>query len=182
MAVQWGRFQIIHRNRDAPKQMNSWIIVRATNDGHGVYQLIVNMKLSTRILLGFSIVLILSIIDTTSNYLLSLKVESNIEFLNRSQEIIRNSSTIHKSIIDMQSSFRGYLLTQDTRFLDGYNSGFTELPKLFAEQKGLVKESRRPAPYTRYYRILAQRVAHLHRGAHRFEKKYEHFRKCKSSL
>jgi len=66
------------------------------------------MKLSTQILLAFTIVLIFSLTNTASNYLLSLKVEQNVEFLNKSQEIMRNSTKLHKTIIEMQSSFRGY--------------------------------------------------------------------------
>ena len=96
------------------------------------------MKLSTQILLAFSIVLILSIIDTTSNYLLSLKVKQNTEFLSKSQEIIRNSARLHKSIIEMQSSFRGFLLTKDTNFLDNYEVGLHEIPTLMKEQRELV--------------------------------------------
>jgi len=99
------------------------------------------MKLSTRILLGFSIVLVLSIIDTASNYLLSVKVDRNTEFLSKSQDIIRNSARLHKSIIDMQSSFRGYLLTQDTVFLEGYNKGLNEIPGLLSEQQSLVQQN-----------------------------------------
>ena len=102
-----------------------------------------NMKLSTKILLGFSIVLALSIIDSGSNYLLSIKVERNSSFLNRSQEIIRNSARLHKGFLDMQSSFRGYLLTQDSSFLDGYNAGFLELPELFSQQRELIKSDLR---------------------------------------
>ena len=97
------------------------------------------MKLSTRILLGFSIVLVLSVIDTASNYLLSIKVARNSEFLNRSQEIIRNSARLHKSIIDMESSFRGYLLTKDSVFLDSYNDGLNTVPNLLVEQDSLMK-------------------------------------------
>ncbi len=99
------------------------------------------MKLSTRILLGFSVVLILSIIDTAANYLLSIKVERNTEFLNRSQEIMRNSASLHKSIIDMQNSFRGYLLTQDTGFLEAYNRGLTDIPRLIREQRALAENN-----------------------------------------
>ena len=91
--------------------------------------------------MGFSIVLLLSIIDSVSNYLLSVKVERNIEFLNRSQEIIRNSATLHRKFLDMQSSFRGYLLTQDTGFLDGYNAGLREMPTLFIQQKNLIESN-----------------------------------------
>ena len=93
------------------------------------------MKLSIQILIAFSLVLILSIIDTASNYMLSLKVENNTEFLNKSQEIIRNSDKLHQSIIEMQSSVRGFLLTEDTAFLDGYTNGLKIIPALFAEQK-----------------------------------------------
>ena len=99
------------------------------------------MKLSTQMLLAFAIILLLSTIDSTSNYLLSLKVEKNSEFLNTSQEIIRNSGKLHQSIIEMQSSFRGYLLTGDSSFLDGYNEGINNMPALLVEQRNLINEN-----------------------------------------
>lgn len=76
--------------------------------------------------------------DTGSNYLLSLKVEKNSDFLNRSHEVIRRSSDLHKTMIDMQSSFRGYLLTDDDSFLDAYNKGLAVIPKQFPELKKLI--------------------------------------------
>jgi signal transduction histidine kinase len=99
------------------------------------------MKLSTQILLAFAIVLILSVIDTLSNYILSVKVEQNTEFLNKSQDIIRNSGKLHKAIIEMQSSFRGFLLTEDTNFLADYDNGLLSVPELLHEQKILVKNN-----------------------------------------
>jgi len=96
------------------------------------------MKLSIQFLLAFSLVLLLSILDTGSNYLLALKVERNTLFLNKSQEIIRHSTALHKSMIDMQSSFRGYLLTHDDQFLEGYQKGVQTLPQLFDELKNLL--------------------------------------------
>jgi signal transduction histidine kinase len=97
------------------------------------------MKLSTQILLAFAFVLILSIIDTLSNYVLSLKVEQNTEFINKSQETIRISGRLNKEIIYMQSSFRGYLLTSDSSFIDDYNTGLNEIPSLFNELNDLIK-------------------------------------------
>src|SRR5689334_9305343 len=99
------------------------------------------MKLSTQILLAFAIVLFLSIIDTLSNYILSLKVDENTTFLNKSQEIIRNSGKLHKEIIGLQSSFRGFLLTEDTIFLEDYSQGQKLIPTLFREQHELVKNN-----------------------------------------
>jgi signal transduction histidine kinase len=96
------------------------------------------MKLSTQIMLAFLLVLLLSMFDTGSNYLLSLKVERNSDFLNRSHEIIRNSASLHKKMIDMQSSFRGYLLTDDDSFLVAYRNGLISVPKQFPELKKLL--------------------------------------------
>lgn len=96
------------------------------------------MRLSTRILLGFLLVLVLSIIDTASNYVLSLKVEQNSKFLSKSQEIIRNSDNLNRTMITMQSSFRGYLLTGDSSFLEGYNHGLNTTPFLVVTQRKLV--------------------------------------------
>jgi len=96
------------------------------------------MKLSIQFLLAFLLVLLLSTFDTGSNYLLSLKVERNSDFLNKSQEIIRHSTSLHKSIIDMQSSFRGYLLTNDEQFLDGYQAGIQTVPELLEDLKKLI--------------------------------------------
>ena len=100
------------------------------------------MKLSVRILLAFAIILLLSVIDSASNYLLSIKVKNNTEFLQKSQEIIRNSGILHKAVIEMQSSLRGYLLTLDTNFLDGYKKGLEDLPGFIAEQRNLIKSNK----------------------------------------
>ena len=92
--------------------------------------------------MAFSIVLLLSITESYTNYLLSVKVEQNTEFLNKSETIIRNSARLHKAIIEMQSAFRGFLLTTDTNFLDKYDEGLKTVPSLLAEQKELVKENK----------------------------------------
>ena len=97
------------------------------------------MKLSSQILLAFLIVILLSVVDSYTNYLLSVKVKENTEFLTKSEAIIRNSGRLHKVIIEMQSAFRGFLLTADTNFLDNYDMGISSVPALFTEQKQLVK-------------------------------------------
>jgi signal transduction histidine kinase len=100
------------------------------------------MKLSNQILLAFTIILILSIIDTASNFILSVKVEENIEFLSKSQEIIRNSGQLQKTVIEMQSSLGGYLLTQDTSFLEGFKKGLNAFPVFYSNQKKNIKKNK----------------------------------------
>jgi signal transduction histidine kinase len=99
------------------------------------------MKLASQIFLGFSVVIGISVIDSYVNYNLSEKVNRNTDFLAKSEAIIRNSSRLHKGIIEMQSAFRGYLLTSDEAFLDSYYQGNRELPKLFKEQSALIASS-----------------------------------------
>nr|WP_315248206.1 ATP-binding protein [uncultured Flavobacterium sp.] len=93
------------------------------------------MKLSNQILLAFTLIILLSVADSYTNYLLSKKVQLNSRFLARSEEIIRNSNKTHKAIIEMQSAFRGYLLTDDKAFLNSYFKGLKNVPELLKEQQ-----------------------------------------------
>ncbi|TPG36212.1 ATP-binding protein [Flavobacterium pectinovorum] len=93
------------------------------------------MKLSTQILLAFTLIILLSVADSYTNYMLSKKVQRNSEFLAKSEEIIRNSNKTHKTIIEMQSAFRGYLLTDDRTFLHSYFQGIKIVPILIKEQE-----------------------------------------------
>jgi signal transduction histidine kinase len=99
------------------------------------------MKLSAQIILAFSVIIILSAADSYTNYLLSKKVEQNSDFLSKSEDVIRNSNKIHREIINMQSSFRGYLLTEDTTFLEPYYSGIKKVPYYLSKQKSLISDN-----------------------------------------
>ncbi len=99
------------------------------------------MKISTQIFLGFAIVIALSLIDSYLHYTLSEKVNKNSAFLANSETVIRNSSRIHKGIIDMQSAFRGFLLTGEESFLDNYYTGLQRVPELLKEERLLIRDS-----------------------------------------
>ena len=99
------------------------------------------MKLATQILLAFSIIILISVLDAYINYRLSLKVQKSTDFVSTSEAIIRNSTSLHKNIIEMQSGFRGFLLTSDTTFLVPFNTGIGIVKQLFLEQRELIKGS-----------------------------------------
>ncbi len=99
------------------------------------------MTLSARIFIGFAIVIGLSLLNSYSNYILSQKVNKNSSFLANSETIIRNSSKLNENIITMQSAHRGYLLTNDTTFLQPFYRGLESVPKLFKDQNVLIKGS-----------------------------------------
>lgn len=99
------------------------------------------MRLSSKIIIGFSLIIFFSLISFWVNLRLSDEVNRNTEFLTNSEAIIRNSAKIHKSIIEMQSSHRGYLLTDNEVFLQPFYAGLNELPLLFEEEDKLIQGS-----------------------------------------
>ncbi|KRD08829.1 hypothetical protein ASE21_13320 [Flavobacterium sp. Root901] len=96
------------------------------------------MKLSTQILLAFTLIILLSVADSYTNYRLSQKVHLNSQFLSKSEAVIRNSNKTHRAILEMQSAVRGYFLTNDTTFLSEYYSGIKKVPEFLKEQRSLV--------------------------------------------
>jgi len=92
------------------------------------------MKLSTQISIGFLIAISIDLLDSYFNYRLTLKVNNDTHFLTQSEVVIRKSAATNKKITDMQSSFRGYLLTSDAHFLADYYNGLRTIPSLLKEE------------------------------------------------
>jgi signal transduction histidine kinase len=101
------------------------------------------MKLSTKIFIGFSLILALYVLDFFINSKLFDQVNQNAEFLTRSESIIRNSTRLHKTMINMQSGFRGYLLTDNDNFLESYKEGLSEVPLIVEEQRMFLSDAPR---------------------------------------
>ena len=99
------------------------------------------MKLSVKLVIGFSLIIILSIFDSYIDYKLSREVTKNAHFLTNSEAVIRYSTTLHKSIIEMQSGFRGYILTSNEHFLEPYYEGLMEIPHHFNSLDSLIDEN-----------------------------------------
>src|SRR6185312_5894833 len=91
------------------------------------------MKLATQIAIGFLIVISIDLFDSYINYTLTKKVNTNTAFLTNSEAIIRNSSSLSKSIADIHNAFRGFLLTGDENFLAPYNAGVNTIPALISQ-------------------------------------------------
>ncbi|KAF2336931.1 ATP-binding protein [Flavobacterium daemonense] len=100
------------------------------------------MKLSTQIILAFTLIILLSAADSYTNYRLSLKVNQNSQFLSKSEAVIRNSNKTHRAILQMQSAVRGYLLTSDSTYLVPYYSGIEKVPGFIVEQHTLIDSNK----------------------------------------
>src|SRR5688572_18063362 len=96
------------------------------------------MTIRLKLFTGFLILILIFIVSFFVNQRLSKEVIRNSEYLNKSETIIQNSNRLHKNMIDMQSSFRGYLLTNKTVFLNPFYEGIKSVPPLMREQRSLV--------------------------------------------
>jgi len=99
------------------------------------------MKLSTQISLGFLIAIAIDLLDSSINHSLTTKVNTNMDFLTKSEAVMRYSSQLNKGIVDMQSAFRGFLLTSDESFLLPYYDGLKSIPILLKQEDNLIDAS-----------------------------------------
>jgi signal transduction histidine kinase len=111
------------------------------------------MKLSTKLILTFALLLSFSISDSVLNYKLSKEVELNTKWLTDSESIIRLSSRLQGTIFDMESSFRGYLLTDNDHFLDPFIVGKSDFDSLYTSLDSLVIST--PAQHNKLLTIQA---------------------------
>ena len=95
------------------------------------------MKLATQIKLGFLIAISIDLLDSFVNYTLTWRVRTNSDFLNRSEAVIRHSSSLDKGVLQTESAFRGFLLTGQEPFLVSYQDGVKNLPQVVREEKSL---------------------------------------------
>ncbi len=96
------------------------------------------MTIRSKLFSGFLIVISIFVIDFIANQQLSEEVVRNSQYLSNSEAVIRNSNLLHKYMIEMQSGFRGFLLTSQKSFLDSYYQGLRKVPPLLKEQRSLI--------------------------------------------
>ncbi|HOZ86501.1 MAG TPA: ATP-binding protein [Bacteroidia bacterium] len=92
------------------------------------------MTIRSRLFTGFLVLILIFSVDFFVNQRLSRQVITNTNYINNSESILRNSNLMHKLMIDMQSGYRGYLLTGQESFLDPYYRGLLSIPPILREQ------------------------------------------------
>lgn len=100
------------------------------------------MTIRLKLFIGFLLLIFIFIINFFVNQRLSQEVARNTTYLSNSEAVIRNSNQLHKNIIDMQSGFRGFLLTNQETFLESYHEGLKTVPSLMSKQRALILSSK----------------------------------------
>jgi signal transduction histidine kinase len=96
------------------------------------------MSIRNQLLIGFLLLILIFAGDFFVNQRLSGEVAKNMAYLTNSETVIRNSNILQRDMIEMQSGFRGFLLTGQEVFLQHYYEGIQSVPLLFKEQRSLL--------------------------------------------
>ncbi len=96
------------------------------------------MTIRSKLLFGFIILIVIFTASFFVNQRLSSEVMRNTRYLSNSEAIIRASNILHKLVIDMQSGYRGFLLTSQDAFLEPYNEALHDIPPLINELDTLI--------------------------------------------
>ncbi|WP_071891437.1 sensor histidine kinase [Hymenobacter sp. PAMC 26628] len=114
------------------------------------------VKLSTKIFAGILLLLGLFAAVLFVNYRLAVQVVSNARAVAESQRVSEEANGLLRNIVDMETGFRGYLLSGDEQSLDPYYQGERQLVGRFNDLRTLVAHN--PA-----------QVGHLNRSQHLFQ-------------
>jgi CheY-like chemotaxis protein/signal transduction histidine kinase/CHASE3 domain sensor protein len=103
----------------------------------------ISMKLRTQLLFGFALVLVLMILMAMVSYHSNqylLKAHQQVEIV---REVISKARLVHRSLIDMQSAMRGFLITGDDRYLHPFETGEQAYQRAIRELKDFSSENTR---------------------------------------
>jgi signal transduction histidine kinase len=101
-------------------------------------KIFLRMSIKLQLFTGFFILILIFVIDFFVNQKLSNEVIRNTTYVSNSEAVIRNSNLLQKDMIEMQSGFRGFLLTGQKSFLEPYYQGLQRVAPRMIEERGLV--------------------------------------------
>ena len=117
-----------------------------------------NLKVGSKILSGYFLIFLLMLLTTA--YLVvanNAAVEKYVLLVERNLPVIQNAEKLRGLVLDMQSSFRGFVITGRSNFISHYNDGRTKFEELMAEERKLVMDSPKQV-------MILDEVKRLHAG------------------
>jgi signal transduction histidine kinase len=118
------------------------------------------MTIRLQLLIGCFVLILVFVVVFFANQRLSQQVLTNTTYLNNSEAVIRNSNILHKEMIEMQSGFRGFLLTNQEPFLQSYYDGLISVPPLIKEQRSLLSTENQKEKLDSVYTLHKEWVAY----------------------
>jgi signal transduction histidine kinase len=105
------------------------------------FSLLLRMRISYLIFVGFLLILGMFSATTYINFRQTEQVDENSEFFARSTTIVRQSNRFQRNILNTVSGLRGYLFTGENYFLQSYDSALKENIAIIEELRPLIPDS-----------------------------------------
>ena len=100
------------------------------------------MKIRTKILGGFFIIIVLSLFLGITVFFNTVELSSSFTFLiEHDLEVLQNAQKLQKLVVDAETGQRGFIITGDESFLEPYNDGITGFSTLIQVEKELVSDN-----------------------------------------
>jgi len=99
------------------------------------------MNFKTQLWLGNGIVLALMIVIGIVVYININSLLSNSKWVTHTHTVIENAGVIQESMIDMETGYRGFLITGKTEFLEPFEKGKKRIEEIFTKTKELVNDN-----------------------------------------
>ena len=110
-----------------------------------------NMKIKTKIILGYTIVLFLMVTVSTIAYNSVKSLIQSSGWVEHTHKVIETGNIVSASMVDMETGKRGFLVTGIDGYLEPYNSGLVTFDKYIA--KGAKLTSDNPTQVARWNKI-----------------------------
>jgi len=107
-----------------------------------------NLKFRTKLIGGYSVILVLMTIISTIVYNSLGSLVQTQKWVDHTHEVIATSNALAKSMVDMETGQRGFMLTGNDDFLDPYKAGQDTYKELIKKAKELVSDN--PAQVARF--------------------------------
>jgi len=100
-----------------------------------------NLKFRTQLWLGNGILLVLMIIIAGVVYQSVNSLLSNSRWVTHTHQVIEEGALLQKSLIDMETGYRGFLITGKDNFLEPYHQGKKHFEEVITQTKNLVSDN-----------------------------------------
>lgn len=100
-----------------------------------------DLYIRTKILIGFSIVLGLFVILSVGVIISKTNSINTFHWVNHTNEVIAKANLLVKTLVDMETGQRGFLIAGEDEFLEPYTSGKKEFDKIVNELKQTVSDN-----------------------------------------
>ena len=100
------------------------------------------MKIRTKILGGFFIIIALTLLLGITVFSNTVEVSKNFTFLvEHDLKVLQNAQELQKLVVDAETGQRGFIITGDESFLEPYNNGIRGFNVLIEIEKKLVSDN-----------------------------------------